>query len=298
VNGRIVEEPAAVKARAEAVGAFDRVLREQLGLTPRKEVFVYVHGYHNSFEDAAFGMAELWHFLGRIGVPMIYTWPAGHPGLFGYTYDRESSEFTIYHFRRFLRHLASLPEVERIHLIAHSRGTDVAVAGLRELTITERARGVDPKQSLKVHNIVLAAPDLDLQVAVQRISGDKLATSAHRLTIYTSPADKAIGYAARLFASPRGRIGTFGVDDLSDSMRRRLEYGLANLAFVNFTGATDSQLDKYGHSYFRNAPTVSSDLVLMLREDADPGTPERPLEKIGPKFWKVPPGYPGGVAAD
>lgn len=59
------------------------MLVRQLELTPRKELFVYVHGYHNSFADAAFTMAELWHFLGCIGVPIIYTWPAGHPGMFG-----------------------------------------------------------------------------------------------------------------------------------------------------------------------------------------------------------------------
>ena len=72
-------------------------------------------------------MAELWHFLGRIGVPIIYTWPAGYPGLFGYTYDRESSEFTVNHFRELLTLMAGFPEIEKINLIAHSRGTDIAV---------------------------------------------------------------------------------------------------------------------------------------------------------------------------
>jgi esterase/lipase superfamily enzyme len=46
---------------------------------PRKEVFIFVHGFHNDFNDAAFVMAELWHFLGRIGVPIVYTWPSGYP---------------------------------------------------------------------------------------------------------------------------------------------------------------------------------------------------------------------------
>jgi hypothetical protein len=43
-----------------------------------------------------------------------------------------------------------------------------------------------------------------------------------------------------------------------------------------------------------DAPTVSSDLILMLRDDLDPGPPGRPLEPLGFKFWRVPPGYPGG----
>ena len=183
VDGKIVEEPHLVAQREEAAEAFRRVLVRQLELTPRKEVFVFVHGYHNRFDDAAFAMAELWHFLGRIGVPIVYTWPAGHPGIFGYTYDRESSEFTIYHLREILNFMASFPEVEKIHLIAHSRGTDVAVAAVRELTIAARAAGIDPRKKFKLHNIILAAPDLDLQVATQRILGDKIALSTRRFTV-------------------------------------------------------------------------------------------------------------------
>ena len=126
--------------------------------------------------------------------------------------------------------------------------------------------------------------------------GDKLSLSVNRFTIYTSPADKAIGVAARLFASPRGRLGTLGLEAATQMcIAEVLDYSGANLAIVNFAGATDatgSQGDRYGHSYFRDAPTVSSDLVLMLRDDLDPGTPGRPLETLGRKFWRVPPGYP------
>ena len=294
VNGRIVEEPHLAAQRAESKEVFRRAIVRQLEFTPRKEVFIFVHGYHNSFDDAAFAMAELWHFLGRIGVPIVYTWPAGLPGLFGYTYDRESSEFTIYHFRSLLRLIASYPEVEKIHLIAHSRGTDVAVAAVRELTIESRAAGIDPKEKYKIHNLVLAAPDLDLEVATQRILGDKISLSVDRFTIYSSPEDKAIGMASRLFASPRGRLGTFGQDQLAGATRAQVEYSTGNVSFVNFEAAADALFsgEGYGHSYFRDAPTVASDVVLMLRDDLDPGTPGRPLKPIGPHFWDVPPGYP------
>ena len=53
-----------------------------------------------------------------------------------------------------------------------------------------------------------------------------------------------------------------------------------------------AQRDRYGHSYFLDAPIVSSDLVLMLRDDLDPGTPGRPIEPTGLRFWRIPPGYP------
>ncbi len=292
VDGRIVVQSDLLTQDKASEAVFRRVVTEQLALTPRKEVIFYVHGYNNSFKDAAFATAELWHFLGRIGVPLIYTWPAGYPGLFGYTYDRESSEFTIYHLRETLRFLASFPEVEKIHIVAHSRGTDVAIAAVRELTISARAAGIDPKAKFKIHNLVLAAPDLDVQVAVQRIAGDKLDYSVNRFTIYTSSADEAIGVAEWLFSSPRGRVGTLRVEETSQVLRAALEYSPKSAAIINYSPAPGSLVGGYGHSYFRDAPTVSSDLVLMLRDDLDAGTPGRPLKPIGPGFWQVPPDYP------
>ena len=295
VDGQIVRKPEMVAEREAAVEAFRRLLVKQLDLTPRKEVFIFVHGFHNTFDDAAFAMAELWHFLGRIGVPIVYSWPAGYPGVFGYTYDRESSEGTVYHMRSVLELISSFPEVEKIHLIAHSRGTDVALSALRELTIGARAAGVDPRKQFKVHNLVLAAPDLDLQITEQRVVGDQLTLSVNRFTVYSSPKDKALGSSRRLFRSPRGRLGTLGINEIPEKVADDMEYSGSNFAIVSFegaSGATPSQGDSWGHSYFRDAPTVSSDLVLMLRDDLDPGPPGRPLEKIGRKFWRVPPSYP------
>jgi esterase/lipase superfamily enzyme len=260
-----------------------------LAQTPRKEVFIYVHGYHNSFQDAALATAELWHFLGREGVPLFYTWPAGYPGIFGYTYDRESSEFTVFHFKNLLRYLASFPEVENVHIIAHSRGTDVVTAGLRELIIEARASGHNPRDKLKVKNLVLAAPDLDVQVVEQRWIAEKFGLGVERLTVYTSPADKAIGISETLFSSPRGRIGTFDLSEVSSAQAAVLKKRPpTNTAFVAYSGAAGG----IGHSYYRTDPTASSDLILMLRYDLDPGDPGRPLEHVGAIFWKIPPGYP------
>ena len=295
IDDVIVELPEYVAKRAAAAEVFRKVLVQQLALTPRKEVFIFVHGFHNDFNDAAFAMGELWHFLGRIGVPIIYTWPAGYPGLFGYTYDRESSEFTIYHLRQVLELMASFPEVEKINLIGHSRGTDVVVSAVRELSIEARAKGLSPRKFYKLHNLMLAAPDLDAQVAAQRLIGDHVAWSADRVTIYTSPADRAIGWSRKLFASPKGRIGNLDPSSMTEQTKLVLDGGNANIAFINFDASadkSDSGADRFGHSYFRNAPTVSPDVILMLRDNLDPGDPGRPLEDLGHKFWRVPPGYP------
>ena len=104
-----------------------------------------------------------------------------------------------------------------------------------------------------------------------------------------------VAHADKLFASPKGRVGNASTAEIPETSRAALKRGNANFAYVNFMSATDksdSDSDKFGHSYFRDAPTVSSDLILMLRDDLDPGPPGRPLEPLGFKFWRIPPGYP------
>ena len=296
VDGEVVEDPETVAAIKASVALLQAEVDRRLALTPRKDAFIFVHGYHNTFEDAAFALAELWHFFGREGLPIVYTWPAGYPGIFGYTYDRESSEFTVFHLKQLIKWVAEQPGIENIHLIAHSRGTDVAVSAFRELVISARGAGLDPREHYKIKNFVLAAPDLDLQVVSQRIGAERLALAVDQATLYSSPDDEAIGLAELLFASPRGRLGTLGLEKLNEAEVARLKANSARVTVVNFDG--ESVGSSYGHSYFRENPAVSSDLVLKIRYGLKPGDPGRPLEHLGLNFWRVPEGYPANVKTE
>ena len=191
-----------------------------------------------------FALGELWHFFRRQGLPIIYTWPAGHPGIFGYTYDRESSEFTVFHLKQVIEWLSDQPEVENIHLIAHSRGTDVAVSAFRELVIWARGAGISARKRFKIKNFVLAAPDLDVQVVSQRIGAERLALEVDQGTLYSSPGDQAIGFAETLFASPRGRLGTLAITELKQAEVGRMKANAARVNVINFEGKTTG----YGHS--------------------------------------------------
>ena len=72
-------------------------LQERLEASNQKDVILYVHGVNTEFNDAALNLADVWHFSGRHGVPVFYSWPAANEGMFGYFKDRESGEFSIYH---------------------------------------------------------------------------------------------------------------------------------------------------------------------------------------------------------
>lgn len=257
------------------------LVRRWLDHTPRKEAFVFVHGYNNHFGDSVFRAAELWHFLGRIGVPIAYSWPAGHGGIRGYTYDRESGEYTVLHLKQFLRALAKMPDLERINVIAHSRGTDVTVTALRELYIEARVDQASVDERLKLGTLVLAAPDIDYDVFNQRFGAEMIVNAPRRTVIYFSPDDEAIWFAKWLFASMR-RLGSLLVTDLSENDRKLLQQ-LPRLEMIDCSVSGFST----SHNYVFSHPAAMSDLLMVLGRDADPGTLERPLLKPVSGVWEI-----------
>jgi esterase/lipase superfamily enzyme len=258
------------------------LLQARLAETEQKDVYIYIHGFNNSFDDAVFRAAEMWHFMGRTGVPIAYSWPAGLGGIRGYAYDRESGEFTVTHLRHFIRTISECPDVERIHLIAHSRGCDVLISALRELHIWNRAQGHSTQRELKLENVVLAAPDVDEEVFMQRFVGEGLLNAAKRTTIYASQHDKAIELSDLVFASRR-RLGKLGARDFNPKMR----HALAKLPNVQFIECKLSGV-WMSHSYVFTHPAALSDLILVLRDRRPPGAENgRPLRQPAEGLWEL-----------
>jgi esterase/lipase superfamily enzyme len=283
--------PEHIARQDEAVAALHDELRRRLAKTSRKEALVFIHGFNNTFTEGAFRAAELWHFTGREGVPVLYSWPAGHPGLLkGYTHDRESGQFTNYHLKQFLTALAACPELEKINVVAHSRGTDVATTALKELIIVARARGDDSKSALKLGALVLAAADMSAEVLQQRFIAEEMHEGLESVTFYVHKNDRAIGSAEWLFADPK-RIGQFRPDQLGERQLQRLEV-LEHVAIV------DSRIHTgfMGHAYFLDSPATLSDLVLLLRYGRRPGD-GRPLTEIAPNYFILDDDYPQEAAS-
>jgi esterase/lipase superfamily enzyme len=287
IDGEAQPDPVALEALRITEQSFNAEIGRRLALAPKPEVVLFVHGYHNDFEDAAQTLAELWHFLGREHVPLLYTWPAGQSGPSGYIYDRESGEFTVHHLKILIRSLYDNPEIKRVHMIAHSRGTDVLTSALRELSLVARAAGETPSDKLRDSHVVLAAPDLDLDVVSQRIIAEQIGREAKNITIYTSQEDKAIGLAERLFKSA-ARLGRLAIGDLQADDLAGIER-VEGVSFINLRDGTGGT----GHGYFHSDPAVSSDLILLVRYGFAPGAENgRPLESVAPGFWLIKPEYP------
>ncbi len=283
--GEVGLSPAVVAERAAALADARDELASRLARTARKEVFVFIHGVNTSFETAAMQTAEGWHFLGREGVPMVYTWPARSSGPLSYAYDRESGEFTIFHLKQILRALAATPEVEKIHVVAHSRGTDVAATALRELALEARAEGDDPRTRLKVENLVLIAADLDFGVVMQRLVAEALGSVVGRITVYGYSSDNAM-LAANALLRSQLRVGEIQNDELSKKQREVLQQ-ITNLDIVSYDGRVGG---KFGHFYFLENPAISSDILALLRFGLPPGEGVRQgLQRVDSRsaFWTI-----------
>lgn len=54
-------------------------LSARIGASPREEALLFIHGYNNTFRDAARRTAQLAYDLDFQGAAMFFTWPAGNP---------------------------------------------------------------------------------------------------------------------------------------------------------------------------------------------------------------------------
>jgi hypothetical protein len=286
VGGVRVPEPAIAARYGDDTAALQRAIAAELRLASRSEVIIFVHGFNNDLQDGITTTASLWHYAGRIGVPISYSWPAGNPGLTAYFKDRESGEFSTYHFKEFLRAIAAIPELDKITIVAHSRGADLVTTGLREMVIFERGAGRDARQTLKIDTLILAAPDLDFGVVQQRLAAEGTAAAVGQVNVYLNPRDGALGLAQAL-ATGR-RIGRLSADDFSEDDWQSLG-DLGNVHFIDVEAAGD----QLGHAYFRDNPAVLSDIILTLRTGAFPGDAVRPLERVRGNFWSMHDNYPG-----
>jgi esterase/lipase superfamily enzyme len=296
---RIRRAPQATRGHQQAKDTLYRELSARLARSPSREVLLYVHGFNETFESAAFTTAELCHFLGREDVCAFFTWPASASGnpLISYTATTESAAFALNHLKKTLRMIGEMPGVDGVHVLAHSRGAGLTMDALSALGNEYQLRGEAFFSALPLRNVVLLSPDLDTDIAVQRISvglsdpdlvpdwsvqrgSDADTANGFRLTTYASPKDRALLLSHILFRSDR-RVGRTGVEDVSDDMQRFFaKWGRVDL--IIYEG---KRTDAFGHAFFTSNPLVSSDLVQLIRFGKRPGDPERPLRQVGPVTW-------------
>ncbi|KSV69104.1 hypothetical protein N183_30220 [Sinorhizobium sp. Sb3] len=297
--------PEAVAAHEQAVASLQAEVARRLATARRKEVVVFIHGYNNSFDDAVLATGEICRSLQNQFVCIVLTWPAGGSGgsFFGYNIDRESSEFAVADFKKAVRIIAETKGVERLHLLAHSRGTDVLASVIQQLAIEAYVSGSSLWQRYKIVNAVFFAPDIDLDVASSKLfawvsdpdlafgskssAGMLPSQGAMHLTVYSSPRDEALRASTLLFGSAL-RLGQLSIGrlpkDRSEAASKWAGSHMGGLVdFIEFSGRGGF----IGHSYFLSDATVKADLVAIIRDRAKAGDPRRQLVEIKRPFWLI-----------
>ncbi len=297
-DGReILRDRSDLARHAEAKAALQAEVQRRLAQAPKREVLLFVHGFNETFATAAYTAADLCHFLGREPVCAFFTWPASSTGNFltSYTTTTESAEFAVEHLKKTIRMLGTTPGVERVQILAHSRGTALTLRALAALALEAIVAGKDPTKLYKIDNLVLFSPDIDVDVAGQEITNlvsdpDLPTPRANvrlilngRFTIYASPEDRALAVSQFLFRS-RDRVGQLRPEDVPDPIQRYFET-IGHTDLISYEG---KRTDFFGHSYFTSNPQVSSDLIELLRYGKGPGDPARGLIKTGRVTWCFP----------
>lgn len=242
-------------SRVDELGVFDddafaATVRERLVQTDSRDVYLTVHGFASGFGRSLTDLAQIWHHLGRRGAAVAYSWPSGKGGFIqnAYQYERESGEWTAPRLARVLRVLQEMPEVEGVHVVAHSRGSAILLEALRHVRLLQLSE--DGADAPVVDTLVLAAPDIDLDVFELRVLDEGLLDMADRTVLYVSERDTAL--AASGWMHGGSRVGTTSAAELERLVGAQLEV-------VDCSG-----LRGESHAYYVENPVVLDDLLGVL----------------------------------
>ncbi len=249
------KEFAVLKARSvdlpEARKAFGRLVAQH----GKRRAFVFVHGYNNRFDDAVFRFAQIVHDSQAPGAAVLFTWPS-RGSLLGYTYDRESTNYSRDALEQVLRAIMATPHVEEVSILAHSMGNWLTLETLRQMSIR------DGRLPLKLKNVMLAAPDVDVDVFRTQI--DQIKPRPDQFTLFVSQDDRALAFSRSIWGST-ARLGA--IDPSAEPFRSSLERD--GIRVIDLTKLNSG--DSLNHGKFAESPEAVRLIGNRLAQGQDVG---------------------------
>lgn len=212
-----------------------------------RRALVFVHGFNTRFDAAVFRFAQFVNDTDADLIPVLFSWPS-RGRILDYVYDRESTNFSRSDLAYVLASAARSSEVDEVVVLAHSMGAWLTMEALRDLALR------DGRVPAKITNVVLASPDLDIDVFERQMQ--ELGPVRPQVTIFVSRNDHALGLS-RLIAGQVTRIGA--VDVTNPAYKARLE-GTTGVTVLDLTALKGG--DALNHSKFATSP----DMVRLLGE--------------------------------
>ena len=181
--------------------------------TSGPDLLIYIHGYRNTFEGSALDAARLSDGIRFRGETMVFSWPS-KAGFLDYAYDRESAVWSRDAFERVLAAAMANPNIGRIHIVAHSMGTLLALEALRQVYGRYGDAGAD-----RIGAVIFASPDIDVDVFASSVA--RIGPLAQKITVITATNDRALALAGRV----AGGVTRVGAADTSGARTTRTARG-------------------------------------------------------------------------
>jgi esterase/lipase superfamily enzyme len=232
--------------------AFQQAVATQLSgrVGVSRDVLVFVHGFNTGYDEARFRLAQIVADSGFTGVPVLFTWPSRNQ-ILAYGSDKESATASRDHLEKLIEDLGAAPGVGRVHVLAHSMGTWLAMESLRQAAIGGKAQ-------LGGHlgEVMLAAPDIDLEVFRGQMSR---VGQVARVSVFAAADDRALSMSSTL-AGDRTRLGALNLSDKS----HLAELAGLNVRVYDLTKAKST--DMFRHGTFAEAPSVVQSIGAQLAD--------------------------------
>jgi esterase/lipase superfamily enzyme len=203
-----------------------------------RDVLLYVHGFNTSYDDARFRLAQIVEDGRFGGIAVLFTWPSSD-NLLDYEAARESATASRDALANLLKDLSEVPDIGKIHILAHSMGTWLSMEALRE-----RAIAGSPDLNGKLGMVMLAAPDIDLSVFREQLRP----LNPSHISVLISANDRALSLSETL-AGDRPRVGAL------DPRKPRDRAALARLG-VKVYDLSGESTGLIGHDTYADAPDV------------------------------------------
>ncbi|MBY0613605.1 MAG: alpha/beta fold hydrolase [Beijerinckiaceae bacterium] len=213
------------------------------------EVTLFVHGFNTNYEEAVFRLAQIGSDAGAQGAVVLFAWPS-RGRVLDYLADRESATYSRDRLEAVLHEIARQPAVRRINVLAHSMGAFLTMETLRQA----KFKG-DGEFSGKLNAVVLAAPDIDLDVFRSQL--DAIGRRPRPTVLLISGDDQALAFS-RLLSGDVDRVGL--VDTSSPEARAEIEK--RGLVVIDLTNVKAD--DATNHAKFADVPTTVRFIGMLI----------------------------------
>ncbi|WPU97820.1 alpha/beta hydrolase [Mucilaginibacter sp. cycad4] len=202
-----------------------------------EDAFIFVHGYNNSFKDAALRTAQLAFDIHLPITPIMFSWSSNAKPA-AYANDEDRVQLAVPAFIDFLKRVAKNGHFNRLHLIAHSMGNRLISLAMLQIE--------NDKTDLKIDQVIMAAPDIYASLFQLNLA-QALTKKASHVTIYTAKNDLAL-MLSKSFHNDL-RLGEIGKPPPMLEFRN-----------IDIIDAVNQKLDFLGHDRFARSPVIIEDM--------------------------------------